>query len=405
MSSSTAVVLVRDRQGLASLMEGMKQSMADVLPRHITPERVMKMALVAASRQPKLFECTKESICKAVITASELGLDCSGTLGSGYLVPFYNNNIRASEAQFIPGYRGLIDLARRSGQIKRIEAHVVFKQDEFDVSFGLDPKLDHKPYIGADRKESQADIRAVYAVAELSDGSKQCEVMTASQVEAIRRRSKAANNGPWVTDYAEMARKTVVKRLCKYLPLSPELEKAIQLDNEVDGVFVDVTPTAPSAEPPAGKKTDRLAKRLTTQPAEEPATPEPEQPTPPEPDPSEPPIEPPHELAESEPQQPMEDEPPVLMEMTIQQVKGAEPGTHCTLTANLKTVTPRKTKSGRDTTAVELSHGPYDLKATAWGTPPAWAVKGARVLISDLEVAPGDKGNFYNIKAWEPVSA
>lgn len=208
--------------------EEFQRSLADVAPKHITKERIVKLALVAASRQPKLFECTPQSFLQSVMKSAELGLDCVGTLGQGYLVPYYNGKIKAFECQFIVGYQGLIELARRSGNISRIESRVVYEKDEFIVEYGLEPKLIHKPYLGGDRGK----IVCVYAIAELKDGSRQVEVMTLDEVERIRDRSKAKDGGPWITDFAEMARKTVIRRLAKYLPLSPELAKAIETDDQ-----------------------------------------------------------------------------------------------------------------------------------------------------------------------------
>ncbi len=216
----------QDFSNLLSKDEFIK-SLEKVVPKHITPERVVKTALVAASRQPKLFECTKQSFLQAVMRSAELGLDCSGTLGQGYLVPYYNSKIQQRECQFIAGYQGLISLARRSGDISRIESRIVYYKDRFDVQYGLDQKLIHEPFLGGDR----GDIVCVYAIAELKDGSKQLEIMTIDEVNSIKARSKAKDDGPWKTDFGEMARKTVIRRIVKYLPMSTELQKAIEVDD------------------------------------------------------------------------------------------------------------------------------------------------------------------------------
>ena len=267
---------VGNKGGIQRLLESpaMMESIRTVLPRHLTPTRVVKMVLIAASRQPRLLECTGESICKAVITASELGLDCSGTLGSGYMVPYRNNKKNVYEAQFIPGYRGLIDLARRGGEVQDISAHVVYRQDEFEFELGTNPTLRHKPYIGADRDEGKKAIIGAYMTAKLKDTPDlKIEFMTISQIEGIRKRSKAKDDGPWVTDYAEMCRKTVVRRGCKYLPLSVELEKALRVDDEqfVGSGVTDLIDPPPVAPPPR-----RLSERKTQTPpaqdAEEPPT-------------------------------------------------------------------------------------------------------------------------------------
>jgi recombination protein RecT len=230
-NNSNKPATVADKGTLESLLNGeaFKNTLQTVLPKHLTPERVVKMALVAASRQPRLWECTKESILQSIMKSAELGLDCSGTLGRAYLVPYYNNKIGAYEAQFIPGYQGLIELARRSGSIARIESRVVYENDRFEVEYGLDQKLSHTPSMNGDR----GLMKCVYAVAELTDGSRQIEIMTMDEVEGIRLRSKAKDSGPWKTDYAEMARKTVIRRIAKYLPLSTEMEKAFEADDQL----------------------------------------------------------------------------------------------------------------------------------------------------------------------------
>lgn len=225
---------------LRSMLEAAKSSMAMVVPKHVTPDRLIKLALVAASRTPLLLQCDAKSIVQGVMTAAQLGLDCGGVLGSAYLVPFKNaKNGGRYEAQLIVGYRGLVDLARRSGEIDTIEAHVVYANDKFEVAFGLDPVLRHVPCL----TDEAGEPVLVYGIARLKDGGRQVEVMTRSQVERIRSRSRAGQSGPWVSDWSEMARKTVVRRLCKYLPLSPELADALAVDEKVEGAaVVDLVP-------------------------------------------------------------------------------------------------------------------------------------------------------------------
>lgn len=253
---------------LQDLLLKKRDLIADVLPRHMTPERLIKLATVAVSRVPKLGQATGLSVVNAIIKAAELGLDCSGTLGSAYLVPFENNKkvngrwTKTVEAQLIIGYRGLIDLARRSGQIASIEARVVWKNDVFEFEYGLEPRLKHVPALD----KEPGDFRLVYAIAKLRDGAMQLEVMTKAEVDSIRERSQSGkrkdryDNGqrtgetyydeksPWATDYPEMARKTVVKRLCKYLPLSVEMQEAIAIDNDADPIdLVDGQLVQPNA--------------------------------------------------------------------------------------------------------------------------------------------------------------
>lgn len=215
---------------MRALLEKAKPQLASVLPKHLTPDRLMRIALAAMSRSPKLMDCTPQSVLLSVMHAAQLGLEAGGPLGHAYLVPYRNKN-GTMECQLIPGYRGLIELARRSGQIANIEAHVVRAGDRFRCAFGLSPVLEHEPDWGA---ESPGDLRCVYSVAHLKDGGTQVEVMTKAEVESIRKRSKASDSGPWMTDYDEMARKTVVRRLAKYLPMSTEMAQALALEEHAE---------------------------------------------------------------------------------------------------------------------------------------------------------------------------
>jgi recombination protein RecT len=234
------------------------------LAQSIPPERFRAVALQGIARQPKLLECTTASILRALIDAAELGLEPSGLLGSAYLVPYRNRKTGRYEAQLIPGYRGLIGLARRSGEIRTIEAQVVRERDEFSFAYGTDKYLTHRPYLNTtgergfatidDRGETVAGrlldrgaFIAAYAIAVLSTGEQQFHVMDASEIEAIRRRSKAADNGPWVTDTAEMWRKSPTRNLLKYLPLSvTALQRALSLEDEAEGGAIVVRDVSPA---------------------------------------------------------------------------------------------------------------------------------------------------------------
>lgn len=213
-----------------------KAHIASVLPKHMTADRVLKVALTAYNRTPALANCSMQSVFMAIMQASELGLEPGGALGHVYLVPYGN------QCQFILGYRGMIELARRSGEIESLEAHIVHERDEFDVEFGLETKLRHKPCLEGDA----GPMRFAYGLAKLKGGAVQFEVMSKQQIDAIRDRSRASRNGPWVTDYEEMARKTVVRRLFKYLPVSCEkIGDAIEAEQ---GDLIDVQLAAPATQ-------------------------------------------------------------------------------------------------------------------------------------------------------------
>jgi recombination protein RecT len=218
---------------LAQLIEQMKPEIARALPRHMSPDRMARIATTVLRQTPTLARTTPESFLGALMTASQLGLE-PGPTGDAYFVPYGNT------CTFIPGYRGLIKLARNSGQLVDIWAEVVYANDTFQQKLGLHRDLVHEPAEGDRGKATH-----VYAAAELKDGGRPFVVMTVDGIEAIRKRSKASGNGPWVTDWEAMAKKTAVKQLAKWLPLSAEFTTAAQLDGSVRtdiGDLVDVAP-------------------------------------------------------------------------------------------------------------------------------------------------------------------
>lgn len=214
------------------------KSIEEALPRvGLTPEAVARTALSQIYRNPQLGVCDQVSIMRAIIEAASLGL--SFALGRGYLVPFNNKHRdpvtgRESwrmEAQFMPGYQGLIDLVRRSAQVKTVVARAVYEGDEFSYSVGLnDDGFKHIAIAEPD----PAKLTHTYCIIRFLDGGYQFEVLTRKQIDAVRARSKAKDSGPWVTDYALMAIKTVVKRTTKLCPASIELARAIEMDNAAE---------------------------------------------------------------------------------------------------------------------------------------------------------------------------
>jgi recombination protein RecT len=216
---------------LRGILERGKGTLASVLPKHMTAERMVKLATVAASKDAKLLDCDPMSLLRSLMDASQLGLEPFTPLQQCYIIPYFNGKKRVMEAQFQVGYRGLIELVRRSDKVLSIEAHCVYENDEFDCVLGLETKLMHKPNWDGERGK----MKLVYAVAKLKDGATQFEVMGKNSVDEIRGRSKSAQSGPWVTDYDQMACKTVLKRLIKYLPISIEAAKAVGIDNRSEG--------------------------------------------------------------------------------------------------------------------------------------------------------------------------
>lgn len=210
---------------LKDLFESRKGAIAALLPKHLTAERLTGIVISAASRTPDLLLCTPQSILLAVMQSGALGLEPNTPLGLAYILPFNNKRTGKKEAQFIPGYRGLIRLAMNSGEIKAVQARVIYERDTYSIVYGTSSELVHSPYIAGD---AGAMIGA-YAVAELANGSKVFEFMSVSEIDAIRAQSMASGSGPWVSHYGEMAKKTVIRRLAKTLPLSEEkLARALE---------------------------------------------------------------------------------------------------------------------------------------------------------------------------------
>jgi recombination protein RecT len=249
----TAIQKPQQRVTLEDLLNSRRDLIAQLIPKHLTPDRLMKTALVAYARSPQLRACDVNSILKCVVQCAELGLEPNTPLGLAYLVPF------KTECTLIVGYRGLINLARRTGELLQVEAHPVRKGDKFRVRYGSEPVLEHEPLWEDDAR----DVLAFYALARLANGERQVEVMSRSSVDAIRDRSRASKNGPWVTDYDEMGKKTVVRRMMKYLPMNPHLARAMEVDadrDENEPIELNAAPV-----PATGTKAERLKAELQAQ--------------------------------------------------------------------------------------------------------------------------------------------
>lgn len=212
-----------------TFLEKQKAQLAAALPKHMHPDRMIRLACTEFAKNPLLQKCTPVSVFGAIIQASQLGLEI-GVLGQAYLVPYRNNKQNTYEAQFIPGYKGLISLARRSGEVTSIETHIAYERDTFELTLGVESNIKHVPYLEGDRGAA----KLVYGVAKFRDGGYHMEWMTMADVNKIRARSKASQSGPWVTDYEQMVRKTLIRRMANYLPMSIELQNAITVSDAVD---------------------------------------------------------------------------------------------------------------------------------------------------------------------------
>jgi recombination protein RecT len=206
------------------------------IPKETNAERAMGTAVQTIAENQTLQKCSPESLFSCVVQAMRLGLDLSPKFGHAYLIPYGN------EAQFQLGYRGLMHLVRRANKVKEFHSRVVHEKDEFRQVLGAHLDLIHVPA----RKDAGA-IEAFYALVKFDDGL-DFEVMSLAEVEAIRDRSKA-KGGPWQTDFSEMGRKTVIKRLAKRLDLTPEAAEAIENDHEQAMGEINVTPQPAGPSP------------------------------------------------------------------------------------------------------------------------------------------------------------
>lgn len=201
-----------------------EKAIAKALPSTITAERFTRMATTAVTMNPDLGACTPASFIGAMLQAAALGLEPNTPLGQAYLIPYPNYKTGVKEAQFQIGYRGLIELAHRSGDFKSIEAHVVYENDEFEYELGLEPKLKHKPAM-----KNRGKITWVYAIYKLQSGGYGFEVMSVEDINEHRKKYSKANSesSPWNKSWDAMAKKTVIKQALKYAPLKSEFVKAM----------------------------------------------------------------------------------------------------------------------------------------------------------------------------------
>ncbi len=233
-------------QTLADQIKSMEQQFAMAAPKGMEATQLVRDALTCLRQTPKLAQCTPQSVLGSLMTCAQLGLR-PGVLGHAYLIPFYDRRAGGDVAQLVIGYQGLVELAHRSGQIQSLIARTVYEHDHFDVDYGLEDKLVHKPYMGGDKGQPVA----YYAVAKFTTGGHAFYVMSHPEMLDYRDRfAKSKKFGPWVDSFEAMAHKTCVRQLSKWMPKSTELATAISAD---ESVRVDLAPDAINyAEHPQG---------------------------------------------------------------------------------------------------------------------------------------------------------
>ena len=210
-------------------VQQMQGEIAKALPSVMTPERFTRITLSALSANPQLAQTTQNSFLGAMMTAAQLGMEPNTPLGQAYLIPFRNKGIL--ECQFQLGYKGLIDLAYRSGEVTTIQAQVVYENDEFEYALGLEPQLKHIPAMS-----NRGEPISFYAVFKTKDGGFGFEVMSVEDVKLhAQKYSKSFNSAysPWKTNFEEMAKKTVLKKVLKYAPMKTDFARGLSADETI----------------------------------------------------------------------------------------------------------------------------------------------------------------------------
>lgn len=231
-------VKITKSMSIADMIKILEPEIKKALPSVITPERFTRMALSALNTTPKLAECTQISFLAALMNAAQLGLEPNTPLGQAYLIPY--NNKGTMECQFQIGYKGIIDLVYRNEQVQTIQAQCVYANDEFEYELGLDAKLKHKPAL-----KDRGEMILVYALFKLENGGYAFEVMSKEDIDThALKYSKgfSSSYSPWKTNYEEMAKKTVIKKVLKYAPLKTDFLRAMETDESIKAeIAVDMT--------------------------------------------------------------------------------------------------------------------------------------------------------------------
>ena len=216
------------RDNVRGLLTKMQGEFALALPRLLTPERFVRVALTCINRNPKLLNCTQESLLECLLTCAAMGIEPDGR--KAHLIPYKD------KCTLIIDYKGIADLVRRSGEVSDLHADIICENDDFDYLFGSGSFLKHKIDIRKDRGE----IIGAYSFVKLKDGSESFDVMGLIEIEKVRDSSSGyqyakANNrkdNPWMTFFSEMAKKTIFRRHSKWLPFSTELRDKLEKDDE-----------------------------------------------------------------------------------------------------------------------------------------------------------------------------
>jgi len=221
---------------VGGFIEAQKDQIFAMIPKHANPDRLMRTALQAIQQSPTIAKCSTSSLFTCIVRGSMMGIELNGSLGEGYIVPY------GQEATLVIGYRGLINLARRSGFVTEIYAHVVHENDDFEFELGTDKHIKHRPTF-----KDPGEKIGVYAVYKTKDGVTDFEFMSAEEVEKVRSMSRSGSkpSSPWMQWTDEMWKKTAIRRLSKRMPMSVEMAQdfvdAVAIDNKTAvGETIDI---------------------------------------------------------------------------------------------------------------------------------------------------------------------
>lgn len=246
-------------------LEGWLAKAPGILPTNMAKERIIDVAILSAHENPLIQKCTTGSLVKSILGAARYGLPIGGVLGLAYLVPFKDRKTGNFCAQLIIGYLGFVEMAYKSDKVAAIVGEVVHEDDVFEYELGTERRIKHVPSGKADPGKPVA----IYNIITLVSGEPLIKVMTVEQIESVRARAKARNNGPWVTDWEAMALKTCFKRNSKFMPKTKDFLRALQFDGKAESEeegFVkdaDITVTHPDDEkenPPEQTTTEQMAR-------------------------------------------------------------------------------------------------------------------------------------------------
>jgi phage RecT family recombinase len=260
-TSTDTSTAVAKREGLDLVKHELElriEDIAKVLPKGMSPERFVRVSILAFAKNPDLIDCVPSSVVTSIIEAAEVGLEPTGSLNRAWLVPFRKNQQSPKMAQLMIGYQGYADLIRLGDTRRRVVAEVVYEGDHFKVIKGTEtPRIEHEP---AFKTEDPTKITHAYAIVFYPDGTNQFEVMTRQQIELVRAKSRQRNGPAWTEGYGQMSRKSALRRLSNYTPLTPEAMSAIARDDEREYGQTSTSSASRTADV-RNQITERLANR------------------------------------------------------------------------------------------------------------------------------------------------